>query len=69
MTVGEPTSYDTTVGTFGKLGRALADDINKVFVQTDIPSGKYIAQSYYEIWWDDLKSSEMAEMAWRVNDF
>lgn len=38
--VGEPTSYDTTVGTFGELGRALTDDISKVFQQTGIPAGE-----------------------------
>lgn len=42
--VGEPTSYDTTVGTFGEqLGRALTDDISKVFQQTGIPAGKGVA--------------------------
>lgn len=40
VTVGEPTSYDTTVGTFGELGRALTDDISKVFQQTGIPPGE-----------------------------
>ena len=40
VTVGEPTSYDTTVGTFGELGRALTDDISKVFQQTGIPTGE-----------------------------
>ena len=40
VSVGEPTSYDTTVSTFGELGRALTEDISKVFQQTGIPPGK-----------------------------
>ena len=37
VTVGEPTSYDST---FGDLGRVLTADISKVFQQTGIPTGK-----------------------------
>ena len=37
MTVGEPTSYDST---FGDLGRVLTADVNKVFQQTGIPTGE-----------------------------
>ena len=40
VTIGEPT-YDTTVTTFGDLGRVLTDDINKVFQQTGIPTGEF----------------------------
>lgn len=39
MTVGEPTSYDST---FGDLGRVLTADISKVFQQTGIPTGELI---------------------------
>lgn len=38
MTVGEPTSYDST---FGDLGRVLTADISKLFQQTGIPTGEF----------------------------